>query len=134
VYQDQRAAVPLRHEVGADHGLADAGRRHEHANVVLKQRIHGFLLHGRQPPLESEAKGVAGHPLVLDLERDAVYPQQHLELGLASSRQAHELRQILGARDHSRRRRRREVHVLLLVELRVLEGREPLDLVDQRRR
>ena len=42
-------------------------------------------------------------------------------------------RQVLGARDDPRRQRRRQPHALLLVELRVLEGGKPLDLVQERR-
>ena len=43
------------------------------------------------------------------------------------------LREIFGAGDHSRGERRRQSHALLLVELRILEGRNTLDLVEQRR-
>jgi hypothetical protein len=40
---------------------------------------------------------------------------------------------IRGARDDARRGGRREPHALLLVELRVLEGGQPLDLIDHGR-
>ena len=43
------------------------------------------------------------------------------------------LREIFGAGDHPRGERSRQPHALLLVELRILEGRNTLDLVEQRR-
>ncbi len=54
-------------------------------------------------------------------------------LGTAPPRQRDVLSQFLGAVDHPRRQRGGEPHALLLVELGVLERREPLDLVQQRR-
>ncbi len=134
VDQDQRAASALGHEVCANDGLACAGRRDEHTNVVLEKRAHGLLLDRCQLPAEAEAERFAGDALVLDFEGHTVLAQQRLELGLTASRQAHVLREILRARDHARGRGRGEAHALLLVELRVLEGREALDPVDQRRR
>ena len=42
-------------------------------------------------------------------------------------------RELLGAGDDARGGRRREPHALFLVELGILEGRKPLDLVEERR-
>jgi hypothetical protein len=47
------------------------------------------------------------HALVGDVERDAMHVEQLFESAPASTWESHVLRQMLGARDHSRRRRRR---------------------------
>jgi hypothetical protein len=68
VDQDQRAATAVGHEVRADDRLADAGRRDEHADLVLEQRVRGLLLNWRQVPAKSEAERLAGDALVRDFE------------------------------------------------------------------
>src|SRR5258708_20383993 len=57
--------------------------------------------------------------------------KQRLEICPAASRKSNVLRQFLRAGDHARRGRCRETHALPLVELGVLEGCQPLDLVEQ---
>ena len=44
VHEDERAPPALRHEVGAEDRLADAGRRDEDAGVVLEEGARGRLL------------------------------------------------------------------------------------------
>ena len=72
-------------------------------------------------------------PLVLDVELHPVLAEQRLEVGLAAARDGEVLGEVLGAGDDPRRAARRQPHALLLVELGVLEGGEPLDLVEQGR-
>src|SRR5258708_17872560 len=57
--------------------------------------------------------------------------KQRLEICPAASRKSNVLRQFLRAGDHARRGRCRETHALPVVELVVLEGSQPLDLVEQ---
>ena len=58
-----------RDEVRADHGLADARRRDEHADVVGEQRLDGLLLERRQLAVEGEVERRSALALVLDVER-----------------------------------------------------------------
>ena len=131
--EDQRAARSRCDEVRADHRLADARWRDEDACVVREQRASRRLLDSGQRAVEAKFELRSGHALVGDIERDAMHAEQLFEVGLAAARESQVFRQILGARDHSRRRRRRQAHALLLVELRILEGGEAFDLVQERR-
>jgi len=81
----------------ANNCLTDAGRRHEHSDVVLEQRSCGFLLHRRQIPLKPESDRFARCALVVNLQGDAIAAQESLELALAAAWQTNELRQVLRA-------------------------------------
>ena len=50
--EDERAAASPCNEVGAKHGLSDAGRRDEDAHVVLQERSRRLGLHSCQLPPE----------------------------------------------------------------------------------
>jgi hypothetical protein len=132
--QDQRAAPARGDEVRPDHRLADARWRDEDASVVGHESARGLLLHRRKRPLEAEVERRPACTLVLDVQADAVAAQQLLDLGPATPRERHVLRQILRAVDHARCHRGGQAHALLLVELGVLESGEALDLVEERRR
>src|SRR5574341_1912502 len=128
---DQRAATPLRDQVDSDHGLAHAGRSNENADLVGEKRLGRLILDARQLPAESDAESLSPLPVVLDVEGHAVPAKQCFQLRTASPWKAYMPCQVFSTGDHSRRQSRREPHALLLVELRVLEGREPLDLVQE---
>jgi hypothetical protein len=70
--------------------------------------------------------------LVFYGEGDAVLPEQVFDLLLTSAGQSDVLGKFLHAGDDARRSRCGQPHHLLLVKLRVLEGCDPLDLVQQR--
>ena len=61
-------------------------------------------------------------------------PKQRLQLLATPAGQSDVIGEILGAGDHPRGERGRQPQALLLVELRILEGRQSLDLVQERRR
>ena len=134
VNQDQRAARARCDEVRPDHGLADAGRRDEDTRIVREKRSRRRLLNRRQRAVESNVQSGSGDALVRDLEHDPVSSEQLLEIRKASTRERDMQGEFLGARDHPRYRRGRQSHALLLIELRILERREPLDLVQKGRR
>jgi len=75
VNQDQCARPSDRDEVGADHRLADAGRRYEHPRVVGEQGFHGPRLDRRQGAVKGEVNGPTAVAFVLDSEVDAVVPE-----------------------------------------------------------
>ena len=131
--QDERAAAPLSGQICPDHRLAHAGRGNENTVLIGEKRPGRRVLNARQFAAEGDLKGFSTHPLVLHVEGDSVFAQQRLELRTASPRKAHVPCQVLCAGDHPRRHGGGETHALPLVELRVLEGGEPLDLVQQRR-
>ena len=60
--------------------------------------------------------------------------KQLLQVADAATWESNVLRVVFGARDDARRERRRQSHLLPLVELRVLECREALDLIQERTR
>lgn len=62
-----------------------------------------------------------------------MFAKERLQVRPASSWKANVLSQVFRAGDHPRRQRGGEAHALLLVELGVLEGGEPLDLVQEGR-
>src|SRR5262249_33050376 len=132
--QNERAAAPFRDEVRTDDRLADTRRRHEHPDVVLEQRPSGLLLRGCELSVEPEPLGLATRALIIGLEGYSVAPKERVDIVTAPAWQTDEERQVFGARDHTRCHPCRQAHALLLVELRVLEGSETLELVDQRRR
>jgi len=69
--------------------------------------------------------------LVINGERDTMFSEQVFEIAAAASRQRDVFRKLFGAGDDPRRDRRRQPHAVPLVEFWVLEGGEPLDLVQQ---
>lgn len=62
----------------------------------------------------------------------AVLAQKRFEIGSAAAREGDAQWEVFGARYHPRCSDRRKPHALLSVELRILESREALDLVQQR--
>src|SRR5262249_54626689 len=60
-------------------------------------------------------------------------PEQRSERFAAAARKRKMLSEILGARNYARGERRRQARLLSAVELRVLEGRESLDLIEEGR-
>ncbi len=85
MHQDKRAASSLRHEVRANNRFTDAGRRHEHSDVVLEQCSCGFLLHRRQISLKPEPDRFASCALVVNPQRDAIAAEESLEFALAAA-------------------------------------------------
>ncbi len=131
--EDERAPAALCHEVGAQDRLADAGRSHEDTRLVLEKGARSRLLERRELATERHVELRSLRALVLDDELHALISEQGLEVGQASTGDCQMLWKVLGAGDDSRRAPRRQAHPLLLVELGILEGGEPLNLVEQRR-
>src|SRR5207244_12826744 len=69
-----------------------------------------------------------------EAEADSMPGKQLLQVADAATWESNVLRVVFGARDDARRERRRQSHLLPLVELWVLEGREALDLIQERTR
>lgn len=132
VHQDQRAAAALGDQIRPHDGLADAGWRDEDADVVGQKIADRFGLDGRQLAAKGDLQGLSVLPPVLDLEPDSVLTEKCLQIGPAAPRKGDVPLQLLRAPDHPRCQGGREAHALLLVELRVLEGSQPLDLVEHR--
>jgi hypothetical protein len=81
--------------------------------------------------LEPKVEGRTGDALVDQVEGDSMRAQHFLNLGPAATWKGDVLREILGARDHPGRHRRRETHALPLVKLWILERGEALDPVQE---
>jgi hypothetical protein len=133
VNQDERASASLRDEIGPNHRLAHARWSDEDAQVVLEQRPGRLLLGGRQLAVEPLADVFAELALVLGHDRNPVFRKQREQVVLTAAGQRHVPRVLLRTSDHPGRLRRREPEVLPLVELGILEGGEPLDLVEEGR-
>ena len=100
--QDQCTAGPCRDEEGADDGLPDTRRRNEYPDIMSAQRIGGRPLHVRQFSVELKSHALPAGALIFNLDRNPMIVQERLQLALATPRQRDELRQLLGACDHSR--------------------------------
>jgi len=133
VNQDERAAASRRDEVGPNHRLAHARWSDEHTQVVLEQRPGRLLLGGRELAVETVADVFAELALVLGHERNSVFRKQREQVVLTAAGQRYVPRVLLRTSDHPGRLSRREPEVLPLVELGILEGGEPLDLVEEGR-
>ena len=96
---------------------------------MREERAGRLLLDRCQLAVELELQRGTVVPLVLDRQLHAVLGEKLLGFGHATPRQSHEQRPLLGAGDHPRSQRGRQAHLLLLVELGVLEGGEPLQQV-----
>jgi hypothetical protein len=134
MHQDERASVTCRSEVGADDRLPHAGWGDEHAEVMCEQRFRCLLLDFGQMPVEARLQRFTEEALVVEPEANSVLGEQVAQVADAASRESKVSRVLLGAGDDPRRERRRGPHLLPLVELRVLEGREALDLIQERAR
>jgi hypothetical protein len=134
MHQDECAPPALRHQVRSEDCLANAGGCHEYAGVVLEEGSCGGLLDRRELAVKSHVQLDALVPLVLERELHLMLVQKHLEVELTAARDGEVLREVLRAGDDPGRAPRGQPHSLLLVELRVLKGGEPLHLVEQRRR
>ena len=133
MYQDQRAAGTGGHQIRANHGLAGARRGDKNATVAREKRTGRLILNRRECSDETQRKRLTGDALVDDIKSDTETAEQGVEIGSAASGQRDMLREIFGAGNHPRGERRRQSHALLFVELRILEGCNTLDLVEQRR-
>ncbi len=130
VDEHEGAPASPRHQVRPEGGLSDPGRCDEDADAVLKKRARRLLLDVREPAFEVEGDRLALLPPVVDDERHAVVAKKIREVVATAPRQRNVLRELLCTGDHAWRIGRREPHALSLVELEVLEGREPFDLVE----
>ena len=129
--QHQGAAPPLGHEVDTEHSLPHAGGSDDDPSLVCQQPLGSFGLSGGQRSVEVDIERVAVHALVVDYQTHAILLEQGLEVMTASARQGDMLGEFLGARDHAWCARGGQEHPLLLVELGVLEGGQPLDLIEE---
>ena len=134
VDQDKRVPSALGGEADADDGLADSGWRDEDPGIVLEQRPDGSRLDRSELTPEAQIEWVTQAPLIVDDELTVGGRKKRLEFVAAAARQCDVLRQFLGARDHARGERSGQSEALFLVEFRILEGGEALDLVQMRRR
>ena len=73
--QDEGAARPFGGQVSPDDGLASAGRRDEHADVMGEDRVGSPRLDGRQRSVEPDVRWRAGDALIIDIQRDPVLPK-----------------------------------------------------------
>ena len=124
MYEDKRAPTTGRSEVDADDGLPHAGWGHEHTEVMRKQGLRCLLLGFGQMPVETRLQRFTEDALIVEPEANSVVGEQVPQVADAASRESNVSRVLLGTRDDTRRERRRQPHLLPLVELRVLEGRD----------
>src|SRR5207253_2314746 len=134
VHEHERAPTTGRGEVGADDRLPDAGWGDEHAELMREQGLRRLLLNFGQVPLEAYRERFTEDALIVEAEADSMPGKQLLQVADAATWESNVLRVVFGARDDARRERRRQSHLLPLVELWVLEGREALDLIQERTR
>ena len=132
VDEHQGAAPALGREVDTEHGLPHAGGSDEHAGVMLEEGLGGVFLEGGQLSVEMDVEGVAVRALIVDGETHPILVEEGLEIGATPSRQREVLGELLGTGDHAGSQGGGQSHPLFLVEFRVLEGRQTLDLVEQR--
>src|SRR5260370_15500320 len=69
VNDDQSAATAFGDQIGAEHGLADAGRSDEHSGIVHEERSSGLTLRVRPVAVELQFQRRTELPFVVDLER-----------------------------------------------------------------
>ena len=104
-------------------------------NHILVVDDEPSMLRYLQTVLELDSYRVStasnGIEAVDKVQRDTMNAKQPFESRLAAAWNDRVHGEILGAGDHPRRRRRRQTHALLLVELGVLKGGEALDLVQE---
>lgn len=89
-----------------------------------------MLLNRGQLALEPEVEGLTCLTPVLDGQGAPRAAEERLEAIPTPPGQGDVLGKLLGARDDARGEGGRQAEPLLFVELRVLEGRQPLDLVE----
>jgi hypothetical protein len=82
VNQNQRAATSRRDHVRPDDRLPNAGRRHEHSHVVIDQRVCSPRLDRRERSLKSKPDRLTAYAPILDVEIDAISPEESPDLGL----------------------------------------------------
>ena len=90
---------------------------------------HRFALRRQQRPLKLESDGVPCDPLILDLGRYAVRLEEVQHLLKASTWEPNVLRKVLGTGDYAWLPVGGETHRLRLIELRVLERRQPPETI-----
>jgi len=129
VHEYERVPGAHSDEIGPKDGLPRARQGDNNARIVLEQRLGSLLLHRRELTVELTRNRISLSPLVFDHKGNAVRDEELLQIAPASPGERNMTREILRAGDDSRSQDRRESEALPPVELGVLEGCKPLDLV-----
>ena len=126
--------TPRRDHRGGGDRLAEGRWRAQHAGIEGQHRGNSGLLIWTQIADERYVQRLAAKALVSQVAGDAVLAQQRQRSVQTPTGQRDVLREVLGAADDARLVPHRHPHRLRLVELGVLERRQPDQAIGQRLR
>ena len=132
--QDERIDAAGGDDGCGDHRLAEPGCRCQHAGLAREKRLGGCVLLRGQFAEKGRLDGAAGVAFVAQANADAEIVEQLLQCRVAAARQRDVVGQEFGAGHDAGNVEGRTPHRLRPIELRVLEGREADNPVDQTRR
>ena len=98
---------------------------------MRKQLLNGLFLHRRQLALKPKGERRPLLAPVLNAQGHAMFAQQNFRVVQAAPGQRDMLSQFLSTRDDARCERRGKAHALFLVEFRILEGSQALELIEK---
>jgi hypothetical protein len=97
MHEDESVAPARGRQVRADHGLADARRSHEHADLVVENGARGSLLDRRQRSVEPSIERGAARALLTEIDRDPVFVEDRGHVAQATARECEVLLEHLRA-------------------------------------
>ena len=111
--------------------LAECGGGRKHSGVVSQERVRRNLLITTQLPLEGQIQRATGVAFVANSRANAEVCEREAHLVETAPWNTNVMGVVLGAGDDARLVVRRQPHRLRLVELRILECRQPEQAVPQ---